>query len=122
MFIMGLAALLFSIVEICMLAGCYVVIYRQSECNDCLYLSIMSKWCPVQEKTRFWRVPELEDLEILHATYVTHSFVPHSHASFVTSVIDRGVGKLWYRGRTHLAPAGSLVLLNPGEIHTGQVV
>lgn len=39
----------------------------------------------------------------------------------MSSVIDRGIGTLWYRETTHIAPAGSLVLLNPDEIHTGQV-
>lgn len=68
-----------------------------------------------------WRDPDLRDLEVMHATYLTHSFAPHRHASFVSSVIDQGVGTIWYRGATHIAPTGSLVLLNPDEIHTGEV-
>ncbi|QBD77843.1 AraC family transcriptional regulator [Ktedonosporobacter rubrisoli] len=75
----------------------------------------------LQERVEFWRYPEHENLEIMHATYFTHAFAPHSHSYFATSIIDRGVGTIWYRGTTHLAPAGSLVLLNPGEVHTGQV-
>ncbi len=75
----------------------------------------------MQEKALFWRDPELGNLEVLHAAYLTHSFAPHRHASFVTSVIDSGVGTIRYRGATHLAPAGSLVVLNPDEFHTGEV-
>jgi AraC-like DNA-binding protein len=75
----------------------------------------------VQEQATLWRDSGLSDLEVMHASYLTHSFVPHRHASFVSSVIDQGVGTLRYRGATHIAPAGSLVLLNPDEIHTGQV-
>src|ERR1700755_2286818 len=75
----------------------------------------------MQEQATFWRDPELGNLEVMHATYLTHSFAPHRHASFVTSVIDHGVGTIWYRGATHIAPAGSLVVLNPDELHTGEV-
>lgn len=75
----------------------------------------------MQEQATFWRDPELGNLEVMHATYLTHSFAPHRHASFVTSVIDQGVGTLRYRGATHVAPAGSLVVLNPDELHTGEV-
>lgn len=74
-----------------------------------------------QEQATLWRDLELGDLEIMHASYRTHAFAPHRHASFVTSVIDRGVGTLRYRGKTWIAPAGSLVILNPDEIHTGAV-
>jgi AraC-like DNA-binding protein len=75
----------------------------------------------MQEQAILWRDPDLGDLEIMHASYLTQSFAPHRHASFVTSVIDRGVGTIWYRGAIHFAPAGSLVVLNPDEIHTGKV-
>jgi AraC-like DNA-binding protein len=75
----------------------------------------------MQEQATLWRDPDLGDLEIMHASYLTQSFAPHRHASFVTSVIDRGVGTIWYRGAIHFAPAGSLVVLNPDEIHTGKV-
>lgn len=75
----------------------------------------------LREQATLWRDPGLNNLEVMHASYLTHSFAPHRHASFVSSIIDRGVGSLWYRGTTHIAPVGSLVLLNPDEIHTGQV-
>ncbi len=75
----------------------------------------------MQERATFWHVPELENLEVLHAKYLTHSFVPHRHTSFVTSVIDQGVGTILYRGTTWFAPAGSIVVLNPDELHTGEV-
>lgn len=75
----------------------------------------------MREQAVFWRDPELGDLEVMHATYMTHAFTPHRHSSFVTSVIDRGVGTIWYRGAKHIAPAGSLVVLNPDEVHTGEV-
>lgn len=43
----------------------------------------------------------------------------HSHPTFSIGVIESGVGGNTYRGSTYLAPTGSLVLMNPGEVHTG---
>lgn len=75
-----------------------------------------------RERAKFWRDPELEGVEILHANYFTHSFTRHTHDAYAISVIDCGVGAFWYRGSVHPSPAGYLGLLNPGEPHTGHVV
>jgi AraC-like DNA-binding protein len=72
-----------------------------------------------QEKINFWHDPTLSNLELLHATYITHRFAPHTHESYVIGVIEQGAEQFMYRGRKHVAPAGSLVFINPGEMHTG---
>lgn len=74
----------------------------------------------VDEETTFWREPKLDDLELLRARFVTHSFAPHAHDTFAIGVIEEGAESFRYRGAEHVAPAGSVVLINPGEIHTGQ--
>lgn len=71
------------------------------------------------ERAVFWRDGELGGLELLRAHYVTHSFAPHSHEGFALGVIETGVETFRYRRATHVAPAGSLVVINPGEPHTG---
>lgn len=73
-----------------------------------------------QEKTRFWRDHELGNVEFLYATYVTHAFNRHTHESFVVGVIERGIETFEYRHDKFAAPAGDIVLINPGEVHTGQ--
>jgi AraC-like DNA-binding protein len=72
------------------------------------------------ERTKFWREPGLNNLELLHASYVTHAFVPHVHEGFAIGVIETGAETFDYRHDRHVAPAGSIVLINPGEPHTGQ--
>lgn len=72
------------------------------------------------EQTKFWRAPTIGDVELLHATYITHSFVPHSHEGYAIGVIEAGAETFAYRGATHVAGAGQVVVINPGEIHTGQ--
>jgi len=72
------------------------------------------------EKAKFWRDEELENLELLRATYVTHSFTPHFHEGFAIGVIQAGVETFSYRKKRYFSTPGALVLINPGEIHTGE--
>jgi len=71
------------------------------------------------ERVKFWHDTTLSDLELLHATYVTHSFAPHTHEGYVIGVIEQGAEQFEYRRSRHVAPAGSIVFINPGEMHTG---
>lgn len=72
------------------------------------------------EQVKFWRDPALSNLELLRAKYVTHSFSPHTHEGFAIGVIVDGVEAFTYQGSAHAAPAGSIVVIQPGEVHTGQ--
>jgi AraC-like DNA-binding protein len=75
---------------------------------------------PAQEHTHFWRDPALNNLELLRATYITHAFAPHTHEGYAIGVIENGVEQFKYRRSVHVAPRGSVVLINPGEMHTGE--
>ncbi|NJN22176.1 MAG: AraC family transcriptional regulator [Leptolyngbya sp. RL_3_1] len=71
------------------------------------------------ESVTFWRDPKLADMEVLKATYITHAFSRHSHESYAIGVIESGVEAFAYRGSTHHAAAGTLLIIHPGEVHTG---
>lgn len=71
------------------------------------------------EQIKFWHDPTLNNLELLHARYVTHSFAPHTHEGYVIGVIEQGAEQFMYRRGRHVAGAGSIVFINPGEVHTG---
>lgn len=73
----------------------------------------------IEEKATFWRDPAFHDLELLQATYVTHSFAPHTHEGYALGVIESGAERFTYHRSTHLAPQGYVVVINPGEMHTG---
>lgn len=73
-----------------------------------------------QETVRFWRESAIQNMEVLKATYVTHAFGRHIHEGYAIGVIEAGVEAFAYRGSTYQAPAGSLVVIHPGEVHTGQ--
>jgi AraC-like DNA-binding protein len=71
------------------------------------------------EQIKFWRDSALRDLEVLRATYVTHTFSRHTHDGYAIGVIDAGVEEFTYRGVLYRAPADSVVIIHPGEVHTG---
>jgi AraC-like DNA-binding protein len=74
---------------------------------------------PQTEQVKFWRDPALGNTEMLRATYITHTFARHTHEGYAIGVIESGVEAFTYRGTYHQAPAGSIVVVHPGEVHTG---
>lgn len=73
-----------------------------------------------QERAIYWRATDLGNLDLLRATFVKHVYARHTHEGFALGVIERGAEAFRYRGASHRAPAGSVVLINPDEAHTGQ--
>jgi AraC-like DNA-binding protein len=71
------------------------------------------------ERAKFWLVEDLGGLELLRATYVAHSFSRHAHEGFAIGVVEDGAQAFRYRGATHTTPPGGIILVNPGEAHTG---
>ncbi|NEQ45016.1 MAG: AraC family transcriptional regulator [Leptolyngbya sp. SIOISBB] len=72
------------------------------------------------EQVTFWRDPALANMEVLKATYIHHAFSRHTHEGYAIGVIETGVEAFDYLGSGHQAPAGSLVIIHPEEVHTGQ--
>jgi AraC-like DNA-binding protein len=80
--------------------------------------SIMKK-SESTELVKLWRRPELGNVELLRAHYVTQTFNRHTHDGFAIGVIERGALGFYYRGENVVAPAGLINLVNPDEVHTG---
>ncbi|MEV4285121.1 AraC family transcriptional regulator [Nonomuraea bangladeshensis] len=74
----------------------------------------------MKELAHFWRHPAVPETDLLKARYVTHRFSRHVHDGYAIGVILGGVEEFDYRGTTHRAGAGELVLVNPESVHTGQ--
>jgi AraC-like DNA-binding protein len=73
-----------------------------------------------QDQAEFRRLAHRAGVELYRARIVRHAFEPHTHAAYGLGAIEAGVERFRYRGSEHLAPAGSLVLMNPDELHTGR--
>ncbi|MGL6020409.1 MAG: AraC family ligand binding domain-containing protein [Gibbsiella quercinecans] len=72
-----------------------------------------------REQTNFMHVDDLGGLEVLQASYQRQTFACHSHEGFCVGVIDEGAQRFYRTGGEHVAPLGSIILVNADEIHTG---
>jgi AraC-like DNA-binding protein len=73
------------------------------------------------ERARWTRVAARRELplDLLDARFVRHRFAPHAHEEFSIGVCSEGVEVLDYRGAKWHASPGTVVILEPGEPHTG---
>ncbi|MEM6518996.1 MAG: AraC family transcriptional regulator [Cyanobacteria bacterium P01_C01_bin.70] len=75
-----------------------------------------------KESAKFWRDPVLRDLEMLRATYIDYAFSRHAHEGYGIAIVESGAMEFDYRGTTYIVPAGSVGIVQPGEMHTGKAV
>jgi AraC-like DNA-binding protein len=75
------------------------------------------------EKTHYWFNRDLGiPFDALTATYFTHAFARHIHEGYAIGIIERGAEAFYYRRQIEYAPQGTLVVVQPGELHTGEAV
>jgi AraC-like DNA-binding protein len=72
-----------------------------------------------KEFARLSRAAHFQNMELLHASFITHTFPRHWHETFVIEVVEQGIDEFLCEGATYRATAGSIVIINPGEVHTG---
>lgn len=71
------------------------------------------------EQTHFYHHRGL-NLNVLQAFQAGRGYPRHSHDYTVIALVDSGVQSFELRGSTYVTTAGGLILLNPGETHTGE--
>jgi AraC-like DNA-binding protein len=59
-------------------------------------------------------------LDALQASFTTYAFARHWHDYYVIGLVEDGAQTFWCRRATYTTPRGGLILLSPGEAHTGQ--
>jgi AraC-like DNA-binding protein len=72
-----------------------------------------------RDEARLWRVPFLGGLDVLQARFVKQAFARHTHEVFTVGVVWQGAAEFWNRGAEHVAPGGSVMMINPDEMNTG---
>lgn len=72
------------------------------------------------DRAQFRQLSGVEGVELYRAHISRHVFEPHTHEAFGIGTIEAGAERFRYRGAQHVAGPGSLVLMNPDELHTGQ--
>jgi AraC-like DNA-binding protein len=60
-------------------------------------------------------------VEVLRTTYQSQIFARHSHDTYTLGLVLGGAGTFWCRGAERFACKGDVVVIPPGEVHTGSV-
>ncbi len=60
-------------------------------------------------------------VELMRSSYRAQAFPKHTHEFFTIGLVLRGAGRLWYRGAERVTNRGEVVVIPPGEVHTGSV-
>lgn len=80
----------------------------------------MAKLDPLNT-SRYWHVPDLPGMDMLHADFTTHEYAPHVHHSFVIAVTEVGGAEFKSRGQIGIAHQQALLVFNPAEPHSGRM-
>ena len=73
-------------------------------------------------RIRYWRVPQLDDVELLHGAEINHEYPSHIHEDHSIALVLKGSETTNCRGQSHTALAGSLLLINADEKHSSSSV
>jgi AraC-like DNA-binding protein len=77
---------------------------------------------PATEESRFWRPAGLDGAELIFTSCGRYSFPRHFHEEYTIAIMVRGVERLRHEHGNELAPRGSLILVNPGQVHENGAV
>lgn len=69
-----------------------------------------------------WTLLGFHNLRFMRAWFVQHAFKPHAHDYFVLGIIERGVQSFTHERQRHITTPNHLIVINPGEMHTGESV
>ncbi|WP_136797311.1 AraC family transcriptional regulator [Desulfosediminicola ganghwensis] len=72
-----------------------------------------------KEQATIYRAEKLENLLVFQARYQRFKFGRHTHEDFALGIMEHGVQKFYCRGEARFATPGSLISVNPDEIHDG---
>ena len=69
---------------------------------------------------KFWRLPHLDDVELLHASHITHEYPPHMHEEYSVALVLQGTETTLCDGASYEAHRGDLVLMNAEQVHANK--
>ncbi|BFR49873.1 AraC family transcriptional regulator [Nitratidesulfovibrio sp. HK-II] len=72
---------------------------------------------PRNAAVRFWRDPDLPEVEVRQSSYNEETFRRHTHAAYSIGLMDGGAASFMLEGAPHRAVAGQLVLIEPNRVH-----
>ena len=82
----------------------------------------MDRDTPFQNKAKFWIDESLDGIELLYADYLTQEFAPHTHDFYAIGVVQSGALSFKPKFPSDVVPSGNIMIIHPGEVHTGRCV
>jgi AraC-like DNA-binding protein/mannose-6-phosphate isomerase-like protein (cupin superfamily) len=73
-------------------------------------------------KFSLWRSEKLFNIDFGSYSLSHHHFSRHFHDHYVIELVVKGVDSFYCDGKNYTAENNQLVLINPGEVHTGNTV
>ena len=69
-----------------------------------------------------WRNEHLFNIDFACYSFSQHSFPRHFHDHYVIELVLKGADRFYCAGKNFTASVNQLVLINPGEVHTGSTI
>ncbi len=69
-----------------------------------------------------WQSKQLEGISFFKANFKKFSYDRHTHDEYALGVIEEGVQIFTHKGKSWTAPAGSIITVNPDEVHDGRAL
>jgi len=74
----------------------------------------------MENVTAFWRHPRFRDMGLLKARFTRYRYQLHTHPTYVIALITDGCERLRVGQRQEVAPANTVIVVNPEECHDGE--
>ncbi|WP_437889832.1 AraC family transcriptional regulator [Phytobacter sp. V91] len=76
-----------------------------------------------RDDIKLWKDKAFQgEMEVLRASCFDHRYPPHFHDEFVMAVFARGAQRNQVCRKTGVAAAGTVMIIHPGDVHTGEAV
>jgi AraC-like DNA-binding protein len=76
----------------------------------------------MKAESQFWRPRGLDGAEVVFASHGRYAYPRHFHEEYVVALMVRGIERIRAGRHSDLAPSGSIILINPGEVHENAAV
>jgi len=74
----------------------------------------------ITDKAHLWKPKALEGISLFKAQFQHFAYAKHAHDEFAIGVIERGAQRFQHKDRAYIAPSGSIITVNPGDVHDGK--
>lgn len=74
---------------------------------------------PPGDQAFLWRPKQLDGISVFKARFNRFSYKKHTHQEFAIGVIERGVQTFEHSGGRYVATSGTMITVNPDEVHDG---